>query len=173
MPDSFTALARRFLEGRTKGRDMTKSRKPALPAAVAARMAKRIFMTITEKRVVHAHDRFIKSVRDGAIPNRDDMQIVAAQLESVLSKKKTFARAFGLIAGQGRKSDQKTDWRNNLINAEVEELRDAGWSLEKAADHVSQRYSVSSDLVLKVHKQRYGLTRNAKWSRKRGMGARG
>ena len=148
---------------------MTKPRKPALPAAVAARMEKRIFITITEVRVVHAHDRFIKAVREGVIPDRHDMRAVATQLELVLSKKETFARAFGLIAGQGRKSSQRTARRNELINAEVEELRDEGWSLEKAADHVSQRYSVSSDLVLKVHKQRTGVTRNAKWSRKRGL----
>ena len=148
---------------------MTKSKKPALPAAVAARMEKRIFITIKETRRVSAHDRFIKSVRDGAIPDRDDMRIVAARLELVLSKKMTFARAFGLIDGQGRKSDERTARRNNLINAEVEELRDEGWSLEKAADHVSQRYSVSSEVVQKVHKQRAGVTRNAKWSRKRGL----
>ena len=147
---------------------MKKSRKPALPAVVEARMAKRIFMTIRETRRESAHDRFIKAVNAGEIPDLADMKIVAAQLERALSKKMTFARAFGLIAGQGRKSDQRTAWRNNLINAEVEELRDAGWSLEDAADHVSQRYSVSPDLVLKVHKGG-GVTRNANWGLKRGI----
>jgi hypothetical protein len=117
-------------------------------------MEKRIFITIKEGRVVSAHDRFIKSVREGAIPDRDDMRIVAAQLELVLSKKETFARAFGLIAGQGRKSNQTTAWRNKLINAEVEELRKEGFTLDDAASLVAQRYEVAAESVSKLHKSR-------------------
>jgi hypothetical protein len=147
---------------------MSKQRKPALPDAVAARMAKRTFIATSIRSTDHPHDRFIRAVREGAVPDLNDMQIVAENLESVLSKKETFARAFGLVVGQGRKPDDRIKRRHNLINAEIEELRDEGWTLEKAAALVSQRYSISVDSVLKVHKGS-GVTRNANWARKRHM----
>jgi hypothetical protein len=134
---------------------MTKPRKPALPAAVAARMEKMIVMTVEWGPGESAHDRFIKAVRDGVTPDLYDLQVVAAQLELVLSKKETFGRAFGLIAGQGRKSDSRTSSRNQVMRGEVRELRKEGWSLERAVDLVARRYSVSTDSVLKIHKQRH------------------
>lgn len=147
---------------------MSKQRKPELPRAVTERMAKRTFIRVVHVSDEHAHDRFIRSVRAGVTPDMDDMRIVADQLELVLSKRMTFPRAFGLNVGQGRKSDDKVAWRNDRMNAEVEELREEGWTLENAVELVALRYEVGEDSVLNAHKQKTGVTRNAKWARKRG-----
>lgn len=141
---------------------MNKPRKPELPPAVAARMAKRTFIVLGVVAVETALDRFLKAVKAGETPNQDDMRIVGAQLEHALSKE-SIRKVFYLEGGRGRKESKSVARRNDRINAEIEELRDEGWTLDDAAELVAQRYSVSADLVKKVHKQPVGLTRKGHW----------
>jgi hypothetical protein len=130
---------------------MAISRKPALPAAVAARMAKRKFMVWRIGTTVAPHDRFLSAIRNGEDPDREDLRIVAMQLERALAGE-SFRRAFGLQAGQGRKSDNKVDLRNQHIAAEVAELRKERFSLSDASELVAARYHVTADYVSKIHK---------------------
>lgn len=130
---------------------MWKIRKPELPPAVAERMAKRIFITFDIHRGEGALERFLKAVRGGEVPDRDDLRTVAAQLEHVLAGA-SFGRAFGRQEGQGRKSSKDISHRNQVICAEVEELRKEGFTLERAADLVAQRYEVSLETVSKMHR---------------------
>ena len=116
-------------------------------------MAKRIFMTFEVRSKETALDRFLKAVRAGSVPDRSDLRIVAAQLESVLDGV-SFGRAFGLQVGQGRKESPDIAFRNQVASAEVEELRKEGYTLEGAADLVSQRYAVSPESVIKIYKDR-------------------
>lgn len=143
-------------------RDVNKPRKPELPPAVAARKEKRTFIVLGIVATETSLDRFLAAVKAGETPNQDDMRIVAAQLNHVLAGE-PFRKAFGLQRGRGRKESKSFAWRNQHINAEIEELRDEGWTLDEAAELVAQRYSVSSELAKKVHKQSVGLTRNKHW----------
>jgi len=130
---------------------MSSKRKPALPPAIEARVAKKVFMTIAARKGERAVDRFVKAVRAGGTPDRKDMQIVAAQLEQALADVRC-RRAFGLQDGQGRKEDPGIRRRNQLICAEVDELRAVDYTLAGAAELVGLRYNLEPETVSKLHK---------------------
>jgi hypothetical protein len=130
---------------------MKRPTEPPLPPPVEARMAKHQVIDFEIREGEACHERFLRVVRAGDIPNIDDIRMVARRLENVLAGM-SFRKAFCMQPGQGRKADKKINHRNQLIRAEVQELRLAGYVLDDAADLVSRRYSVSPETVSKLHK---------------------
>lgn len=130
---------------------MSKTRKPELPPAVQARVAKHVIILVDLEEGEGALDRFLNAVRADKIPERDDLRIVAACLTRVLGGA-SFGRAFNLQKGQGRRRSRSIDFRDQCICGEIKELRREGYTLEDAADLVARRYSVSPETVSKLHK---------------------